>query len=302
MNSVGKSFLSFLVTVSMLVVSLVLLHETHQFSSTYVAHSTQIWALAVICPLLSILSYMSPITAVLSMIRNSDVSTFPIAVIMAQAAQNVACAAYGIQIRDDPFFISSAVGLVFQLIWLTAYFTIARRRPRGTKSLYRIHPIVASVGMTISMVVVVYALTIASIDAVGTISCGMTLLLCVSPLATLGVVVRSRNSASIPIPMSVIMLLSNIAWGIYGILLKDNFIILPSLLGVIITVFQLIVTAWCNGLLFYDLTFLQDLFGAAAYTSVLEGSPVGSPVNRQLSRHSSISVYGLEEQQSSRSD
>ena len=302
MNSVGKSFLSFLVTVSMLVASLVLLDETHQFSSTFVPHSTQIWALAVICPLLSILSYMSPITAVLSMIRNSDVSTFPIAVIMAQAAQNVACAAYGIQIRDDPFFISSAVGLVFQLIWLTAYFTIARRRPRGTQWLYGIHPIVASVGMTLCMVVVVYALTIARIDVVGTISCGMTLLLCISPLATLGVVVRSRNSASIPIPMSLIMLLSNIAWGIYGILLKDNFIILPSLLGVIITLFQLIVTAWCNGLLFYDLTFLQDLFGTAAYQSVLEGSPVGSPTTRQLSPHSSISVYGLEEQESSRSD
>ena len=113
-----KAFLgslgSFFLTVSMLVVSLLVLHESHNYSKSLIQHSKQISMLSVLCPLLSILSYMSPITAVIWMVKNGDESQFPVIVILAQALQNIACGAYGLQISDDPFFLSSAIGLVFQ--------------------------------------------------------------------------------------------------------------------------------------------------------------------------------------------
>jgi solute carrier family 50 protein (sugar transporter) len=258
-----KAFLgslgSFFLTVSMLVVSLLVLHESHNYSKSLIQHSKQISMLSVLCPLLSILSYMSPITAVIWMVKNGDESQFPVIVILAQALQNIACGAYGLQISDDPFFLSSAIGLVFQLIWLTLYYSVGRRR--YTESIPDLHPIGFSTLVASSMIGLVFLLSLMNTNIVGMLSTILTTLLCISPLATLGIVVRSRNSATIPIPMSLVMLVTNIAWGIYGILLSDNYIFFPSLIGVIITVFQLIVTAWCNGVLFYNLTFLQVIFG-----------------------------------------
>ena len=121
MRSFIHSVGSFVVTVSMMAVSLVILHETHKYSKTVIPHSSQISALAIVCPVLSILSYLSPITAAVDMVKRTDESHFPIIVIMAQASQNIACGAYGLKRGDDPCFLSSCIGLVFQLIWLTMY-------------------------------------------------------------------------------------------------------------------------------------------------------------------------------------
>jgi uncharacterized membrane protein len=84
--------------------------------------------------------------------------------------------------------------------------------------------------------------------------------------------------------MSVVMLITNIAWAVYGLLLEDVFVFLPSLFGFVITVFQILVSAWCNGYLFYDLTFLKWLY--LGYESV---TPVESVA------HSNDVTFGLEE-------
>jgi uncharacterized protein with PQ loop repeat len=103
-------------------------------------------------------------------------------------------------------------------------------------------------------------LTFLGPNTVGTIACILTLILCISPLTNLGVVIRTRNAASIPVAMTTVMLFSNIAWTMYGIVLEDRFIYLPSLFGFVIAVFQLLVTAWCSEVLFYDLSFLEWVF------------------------------------------
>ena len=276
-----KAFSSLFTTTTLLIASVIVLHQTHEYSSSRIEESTRLSVLAMLCPILSILCYISPISSVVEMLRHSDDSQFPIAVILAQACQNIASAAYGLQIDNGPFFLSSAVGLMFQVLWLTAWYFVVKM----TKS-YRsvlVHPALAALLAVLFISCSVYVLTLVSRDYVGVLSCLLTLLLCISPLATLGLVVRSRNSASIPIPMSVVMLATNAAWAVYGILLEDNYVFLPSLFGFVITVFQLIVTAWCGGLLFYDLTFLQWAYG---YQSV-DGTGV--------QERSESNRFGLEE-------
>ena len=214
---------------------------------------------------------MAPAWSVISMVKEKNASHFPIGVILAQASQNVACSAYGIQIANEPFFLSSSLGLVFQLVWITVWYTCVRLdlKSAGWRT---IHPVIASLLLTILMTVIVYVLSYMNKDLVGLVCVIMSFLLCVSPLATLGLVVRSRNSASIPFVMSFVMLLSNAAWAVYGIVLEDAYVTLPSIFGFIITVFQVLVSAWCNGILFYDLTFLQVIY--SGYQPV---EPIKSP-------------------------
>lgn len=258
--SLRKGFLSLLLTVSLLIISLGVLRETHRYSSVLAPQSTLINALNIICPLLSIFTYIAPVVSVIAMVRESNPSQFPIGVIQAQALQNIACAAYGIQIASEPFFLSSAIGLVFQLLWMTVWLSFKRRQLKN--SCWNIwHPVVVSLGLTIIIIISVHILSNVSRDVVGVLCVVMSFLLCISPLLTLGIVVRSRNSASIPFFMSIVMLLSNAAWTLYGVLLEDAYVILPSVFGFIITVFQILVTAWCNGFLFYELAFLHLIYG-----------------------------------------
>jgi len=223
------------------------------------------------------------------MVRSHDSSNFPIEIIFAQTVNNIAGAAYGLQIANEPYFMSSLIGIAFQFIWLSMWYWVVWREGGGkhlespnpspavvlgqvSRGFWRrrINPFLFSVLLATLLSTCIFALTLVDINVNGTICVLLTFLLGVSPLARLGVMIRQRDSASIPVPLTMTMLITNIAWAMYGVQLDDNYIILPSIFGFIICVFQLIVSAWCNEYLFYDLTFLQWLFGAAptAYLAV----------------------------------
>ena len=284
MVSTSRAFGSLFATIFLLLTSVALLHQTHEYSSSVAPHTTRLSWLAVLCPLLSVVTYISPVGSVLAMRRTGETLHFPIQVVFAQGLQNVACLAYGLQIQNEALYLSSAVGILFQLTWITAWYSVLRLRLRRTIWKVTKPLLLAIVCLTVT-ILVTYLLTLLPSHYVGLLSCALTLALCVSPLATLGIIVRSMNSASIPLAMSVVMLIANAAWAVYGIMLEDAFVFLPSIFGFCVTVFQLLVSAWCNGLLFYDLTFLKWLY--AGYQAVEAETPPDTPPRGQ---HRSVSL------------
>lgn len=251
-----KLVLSLFLTICLLFGCMLVLHQTHAFSESLLTVGVRLSFLELACPILSVLGYASPIFSVKTMLSTSDRSDFPLTVILAQAAQGLAGAAYGIHINDGPFFFSSLLGLCFQLCWIQAWYICLRR----SRDIALPSVMFFLILITIFAVAVLLQVVLLSTALVGYISCLSALLLCVSPLANLGIIVRSRNSASIPIVMSVVMLLGNAGWTSYGLLKEDVFVYLPSVFGFFMTSFQLIVTAWCAGMLPYDLAFLQAIF------------------------------------------
>ncbi len=261
-SSVARFVYSVLVTLILLVISVILLHQTHQVSSQFVHRTTLMKFLSIMCPVLSISTYISPVGSVISMVKNHDDSNFPIEVVAAQTANNVACAAYGLQIGDEPFFLSSFVGLAFQFVWLTMWFWVRSRRSDKPMpfNLSRMNPILFSITLGSLLSTSIFALSLVDKNFNGTSCVVLTFLLGVSPLAKLGAVIRQKDTSSIPVPMSTVMLITNVAWAMYGVMLEDSYIIIPSVFGFVVCVFQLIVAAWCNQYLFYDLTFLEWIF------------------------------------------
>ena len=296
-TSVGRFLYSVLVTLVLLIISVLLLHQTHQVSSQYVHRTTLMNFLAILCPLLSISTYISPVGSVISMVKNHDDSDFPIEVIAAQTANNVACAAYGLQIADEPFFLSSFVGLAFQFVWLTMWFWVVSRRSdrRLACNLDRMNPVLFSVSLGSVLSSSIFALTLVDKNFNGTACVVLTFLLGISPLAKLGSVIRQRDTSSIPVPMSAVMLFTNIAWAMYGVIVEDSYIVIPSVFGFVICVFQLIVAAWCNEFLFYDLTFLVWLFKTRQTVTSSKYTPVDGSVELRRFPSVSSSVFGSED-------
>ena len=73
-----------------------------------------------------------------------------------------------------------------------------------------------------------------------------------SPLSTMVRVIKTKNSASISLPLTVTTLMAASFWGIYGLLISDYFIFGPNVLGVFCAVTQLILTRIYPSLHFVD--------------------------------------------------
>eukprot|EP00922_Rhytidocystis_sp_ex-Travisia-forbesii_P045213 GHVS01067390.1.p1 GENE.GHVS01067390.1~~GHVS01067390.1.p1 ORF type:complete len:637 (+),score=73.13 GHVS01067390.1:316-2226(+) len=94
-----------------------------------------------------------------------------------------------------------------------------------------------------------YSSSLLGAETVG-IACTISNLMLFSvPLSSLGTMIRSRNSDSLPLAMLLMMVLCSAAWGVYGYLLKDAVVYVPSLIGYLMALFQLIIVLWCRGVL-----------------------------------------------------
>eukprot|EP00922_Rhytidocystis_sp_ex-Travisia-forbesii_P041100 GHVS01061336.1.p1 GENE.GHVS01061336.1~~GHVS01061336.1.p1 ORF type:complete len:586 (-),score=138.66 GHVS01061336.1:1961-3718(-) len=69
------------------------------------------------------------------------------------------------------------------------------------------------------------------------------------PMSSMGTIIRNRNSDSLPMAMLLMMILCSAVWGVYGYLLKDPVVYVPSLIGYMMAMFQLLIVLWCRGLL-----------------------------------------------------
>jgi uncharacterized protein with PQ loop repeat len=87
----------------------------------------------------------------------------------------------------------------------------------------------------------------------------LSFILSLSPLAQLPLIIRTKNSASVPLAMSGMMFLGNLCWGVYGYLLDIKVILIPCLLGLEISLLLVFINLWCSGHFPLDLTFLAEL-------------------------------------------
>ncbi|KAJ0410709.1 hypothetical protein ATCC90586_008294 [Pythium insidiosum] len=74
---------------------------------------------------------------------------------------------------------------------------------------------------------------------VGCIAIASSILLYASPFATIKHVVRTKSSASIMFSMVMVGIVNNALWIIYGFLIHDAFLVIPTLINVVIGFVQL---------------------------------------------------------------
>jgi uncharacterized protein with PQ loop repeat len=76
-------------------------------------------------------------------------------------------------------------------------------------------------------------------QAIGVIAIASGFALYASPFATIKTVFHTRSSASIPITMVVVGTISNTLWIIYGFLIPDYIIIIPTIINAFLGLFQI---------------------------------------------------------------
>eukprot|EP00744_Colponema_vietnamica_P003628 GILI01005529.1.p2 GENE.GILI01005529.1~~GILI01005529.1.p2 ORF type:complete len:235 (+),score=67.43 GILI01005529.1:82-786(+) len=65
-----------------------------------------------------------------------------------------------------------------------------------------------------------------------------------SPLKQLAEVLKTRNTADVPILLSIVSFLCSSAWLIFGLLVTDWFIVIPNVLGTLLNIVQLAILGY----------------------------------------------------------
>lgn len=81
-----------------------------------------------------------------------------------------------------------------------------------------------------------------ALKALGFFAVGMNLIFFCSPLALLYLIIKGAISkASVYRPLAVIMFVSSVLWCTFGLFVKDYFIAIPNIIGIVLSMIQLIV-------------------------------------------------------------
>eukprot|EP00921_Rhytidocystis_pertsovi_P014502 GHVQ01023448.1.p1 GENE.GHVQ01023448.1~~GHVQ01023448.1.p1 ORF type:complete len:495 (+),score=53.72 GHVQ01023448.1:746-2230(+) len=263
----------------------------------------------ILCPLSSLLLYVSPIASVAKAAFEKEKKALPVRMFIVQGIANVLAIDYGIKAKHPPFYLTNMAGLCIQLFWVAMYnYICLARRPtvntsyecsptsaqqksadfgqkretqeKGSKGGV-LHSFMAVKGNQIGggaktlqsmwwhlwssedgtgwmsfiatavclISAMLYISSCFGMEVIG-IACTLSNLMLFSvPLAGLGKMIRTRNADNLPLSIVVMMVVANATWGIYGNILKDPVVYVPSLIGFLLCVFQLLVVLWCRRLL-----------------------------------------------------
>lgn len=77
-------------------------------------------------------------------------------------------------------------------------------------------------------------------NTIGLLCCVASIIFCMSPLASLREVYRSKSTEILPFPLILSMFFVGGLWCLYGVIIDNTFIIYPNFLGFIIAGLQLL--------------------------------------------------------------
>ena len=73
----------------------------------------------------------------------------------------------------------------------------------------------------------------------GLLSSSMSVLYCAAPLSTAVTVIKTKSTDSLPFNLILATITMTGSWSMYGLIIRDNFVIVPNLLGFFISTAQM---------------------------------------------------------------
>lgn len=225
--------------------------------------------LAMACALVTMLQYVAAAPLVKEAVQTNNAQRLPIQVFVSQAACNVLGASYGIQIINSAVLITNMFGLGCQLTFLVTNHYIVASNERWLLFAF-VYTVIFNSGLTICSAVL-------PIRLLGHAITVFNIYLYAAPLGKVAEILRTKNSAPLDTMMTGIAVVNNALWSLYALMIQDSVLLVPSVLGYMLSAFQVLVILWCRGNLPYDLAYLLNVCGS---TVVHPSSPSRLPATK----------------------
>ncbi|XP_046462341.1 sugar transporter SWEET1-like isoform X1 [Daphnia pulex] len=196
--------------------------------------------LSVTATITTIIQFLTGVIICLSIRRkggSGDISGFPF------IAGVLGCSLwlrYGMLMKDTAMTVVNAVGLVLQLCYVFMYYLYATNKGPYLKQVV----IVFSVILSTMLYVAVEPIEDKAEFRLGLLCCATTLIFCSAPLATLGDVLRTRSTETLPFYLILANVLVAAQWFLYGVAVHNTFVQVPNFISCLIALFQLALFAF----------------------------------------------------------
>ena len=143
---------------------------------------------------------------------------------------------YGLLIKDSPLAIVSLLGGILMSIYTVCFYIYCVRKSAVRRQI---------LGAFAFFVLLWLYLSFASTNDdngthyCGIVCCGMSILFYGSPLINLVHVIRTKSTSTLPFPIIVGNFFNTGLWWLYGIIIQDNFVMVPYCLGFFLGFMQL---------------------------------------------------------------
>eukprot|EP00922_Rhytidocystis_sp_ex-Travisia-forbesii_P061291 GHVS01090870.1.p1 GENE.GHVS01090870.1~~GHVS01090870.1.p1 ORF type:complete len:686 (-),score=96.60 GHVS01090870.1:516-2573(-) len=144
---------------------------------------------------------------------------------------------YGVLKQDLIICLPNSIGIFLGIVYVTTYRNHCNNTlQRSCLNFY----MKGSAGVVVALAVVtVFGGLQRGTTLVGLSAAFFNVISYAAPLSSLGRVLRDKSTASMPYEMSVGSLVCSICWMIYGFVIHDNIILIPSMIGAFVGFMQL---------------------------------------------------------------
>merc|ERR550519_2694426 len=142
---------------------------------------------------------------------------------------------YGRLIDDGTIKFVNGSGLFLQTCYTAVFYHLTSGKVRLTKQLFFTFVFLCGVSFYIN-----YETELDNaIYHVGLLGASLSVAYCSAPLASVSHVFKTRSTEVLPYYLIVATVLVTLQWSLYGMIIKDNFVKIPNMIGCVIAVFQM---------------------------------------------------------------
>lgn len=205
--------------------------------------ATFLLIIKVLASLSALYMCFSPSTSIYRIHKSQDTGTASIIPLVALWACNHMWMLYGyVNHSTFPLLVTYAVGDVLSVLFIAVYYRWSSEKSRVLKF--------SLLTLVINAIVAVYAVlgmkgVLGQSEyglqmCVGVVAIASSILLYASPFSAISLVIQTKSSASIPITMVFVGVGNNALWIIYGLLIHDMLLVIPTVVSIMLGLVQVV--------------------------------------------------------------
>ncbi|KAK8937048.1 Bidirectional sugar transporter SWEET14 [Platanthera zijinensis] len=147
-----------------------------------------------------------------------------------------------IKTNETILIIINSIGCVVEAIYIAVFLAYAHRKARVHAAKVILF---LDVGIFSSIVLstIIFSKGDTRVTVVGWICVGFAVSVFVAPLSIMKLVIKTKSVEFMPFFLSFFLTLSAVAWFFYGLLIKDIYVMLPNVLGLLFGLAQMLLYA-----------------------------------------------------------
>lgn len=181
------------------------------------------------CILFTIAVFSTGIPQCWVMIKQKDTENIPFLPYIMTCVNNAIWIVYSMLINNWTVYIVNVIGVILQITYICIYLFYSRFKAKESQ-------MIVAAAACISLVIVYAYFTGNSTfttNLIGILCNIVTILMFSSPLAELRTAIREKSTKTISFPLTVATFFCTLSWTVYGMLIKDMYLIIPNGLGLL---------------------------------------------------------------------